>query len=334
MLIGIIILSFVTDYLINNSFGRNLPLIEAIISWAVALIFAAVDWMIMRRILIGLRQRFPSIQDDRKRILYFIFGIIATIIIVDFIGTLFFKFVIGLNYHSIDKIRLLVPIIIVSMMTMAIYEAIYFYTRLKVSIRLEEQSKQAIVQAQLDALKNQAQPHFFFNTMNTLRDIIDQNTKEEAKDFVDKISDIYRFILDKRDSNIIRLEDEIKFAQAYAHVQSERFGDNLEIIWNIPKEALSKAIVPMSIQLLLENAIKHNVVSRSKPLTVKVEKIGNHIVVSNKVQPKSTQLPSTGLGLENISGRYSLISEYPVEIINENDWFVVRLPLIHSNEKE
>ncbi len=332
MIIGIILLSFVTDFLINNSFGRGLPVIEAVISWAVALFFATVDWLIMRKILIFLRKKYPSFQDDVRRIVYFIIGIILTVVIVDFLGTLFFKYVIGLNYHMIEKLRLLIPVIIVSMMTMAIYEAIYFYTRLKISIRQEEQSKQVIVEAQLDALKNQAQPHFFFNTLNTLKDIIDQNTKEEAKDFVDKLSDIYRFILDKRDTNLITLDDEINFSKAYAHVQKERFGDNLHIHWNISPDILSKAVIPMSIQLLLENAIKHNVVSRSKPLTIEIKNVGNKIIVSNPLQPKTTQLPSTKLGLENISRRYALISETPVEIINDNTFFEVRLPLIDPNQ--
>ena len=92
-----------------------------------------------------------------------------------------------------------------------------------------------------------------------MRDIIDQNTKEEAKKFVDNISDVYRFILESGDANLIALRDEIKFSQSYMHIQSERFGGNLKVEWNISQDALNQLIVPMSLQLLLENAIKHNV---------------------------------------------------------------------------
>ena len=157
------------------------------------------------------------------------------------------------------------------MLTAAIYEAIYFYVRLKKSIREEEQSKQVLIQVELDGLRNQAQPHFFFNTLNTLRDIIDQNSKEDAKEFVDKLSDIYRYLLEAGNANLIPLKKELRFSKAYIYIQSERFGNNLKLNWDIPEAALDAMVVPMSLQLLLENAIKHNTISKSKPLLIQME---------------------------------------------------------------
>lgn len=217
---------------------------------------------------------------------------------------------------------------------MAVYEAIYLFVQLKKSIREEEQARQAIVQAQLDALRNQAQPHFFFNSLNTLRDIIDQNTKEEAKEFVDKLANVYRHILESGSTNLVSLHDELKFSQAYIHIQSERFGDNLKVTWNIPNHLLSSQIIPMSLQLLLENAIKHNVASRSKPLHIAVDVKEDRLQVQNTFQPKSTKIPSTKLGLKNIETRYGLITEEPIEITNGADHFVVTLPLLKTaNQK-
>jgi LytS/YehU family sensor histidine kinase len=237
------------------------------------------------------------------------------------------------NYYLTERFKVLLPIVIISVMIQAIYEAVYYHAMLKKIIREEEQAKQVMVQAQLDALRNQAQPHFFFNTLNTLRDIIDQNSKEYAKEFVDKLSNVYRFILESGNSNLISLRDELKFAHAYIHIQSERFGDNLQLQWDIPETVLDRMIVPMSVQLLLENAIKHNVVSRSKPLIIDVSIKEDHVLVENKIQAKSTQLPSTKLGLKNIEKRYALISNQSIEIKNDGHTFTVALPLLTLSDQ-
>ena len=217
---------------------------------------------------------------------------------------------------------------------MALYEAIYYNIRLKKSVREEEQAKQILIQAQLDALMNQAQPHFFFNTLNTLRDIIDQNPKEDAKEFVDKLSDIYRFLLEVGNDNLVPLKKELRFAKAYIHIQSERFGDNLKLSWDIPEVSLNMMVVPMSLQLLLENAIKHNVVSKAKPLRILVTIKNNRLVVENKMAPKSTKLPSTKVGLANIKKRYMLISGQSIEVQNDGNRFMVSLPLVTTSNKK
>lgn len=332
IVIGVISLSFVADYLFSNSFGRNLPWHAALISWSISLFFSILNWFTIREILIQLRRRFPSSKHNLKRIIIFFFAIVFTVVLIDFLGSAFLSKVIGINFNDIERSKLL-SIVLLGMMTMSIYEAVYYYTRLQKSIREEEQGKRAIVQAQLDALRNQAQPHFLFNTLNTLRDIIDQNTKEEAKEFVDKISDVYRFILESGNSNLIQLRNEIKFSKAYVHIQSERFGGNLNVNWNITDEALDLMIVPMSLQLLLENAIKHNVISKARALNIVVTAIDDKITVKNIIQAKSSQLPSTKLGLRNIQKRYSLISSRSIDINNNGNVFSVMLPLLLSTDQ-
>lgn len=332
--VGIFILSVVTTYLFSDTFAM-VSLSEAIISWVVALFFTTIDWVINRGIMIYLRRKYPAFRDDAKRIVLFFIAITCTVVLVDFVGGTLLSLIPGFNYGDrVSRIKMLLPIIFITIMTMAIYEAIYYNIRLKKSIRQEERSKQAIVQAQLDALRNQAQPHFFFNTLNTLRDIIDQNSKEDAKDFVDKLSDIYRFLLEAGNANLISLREELKFAKAYIHIQSERFGANLKLNWDIPETSYESMIVPMSLQLLLENAIKHNVISKAKPLIINVVVKENRLMVDNRIQPKSTQLPSTKVGLANIEKRYALISGESLEINNDGNRFIVSLPLVKlTNEK-
>ena len=329
VVIGIIVLSFVTDYLFNNSFSRY-PFVEAVLGWSVSLFFTICNWFIIRWVMIFLRKKYPALKDDATRIVLFFLTIVSTVIFVDFAGGTFLSWIWGVNYNPVSRSKILLPVIVISTMTMAIYEAMYYYVRLKKSIREEEQAKQVIVQAQLDALRNQAQPHFLFNSLNTLRDIIDQNSREDAREFVDKLSDVYRFILDSGNANLILLSAELRFARAYIHIQSERFGENLTLNWNIPEKALNMMIVPMSLQLLLENAIKHNVVSKAKPLVIDVEVRDNDLVVHNKMQPKSTQIPSTGVGLKNIEKRYALIAHRSLDIKNDGDRFMVSVPLLNS----
>lgn len=332
--IGILIISFVATYFSNNS-NEVLSLAEVVFSWGFLLFLGIIAWLIVRATLIFLRKKYPDFRDDAKRNALFFITIVCTVYFVNFIGGTIISFIPGVNMvGGKPMIKGLIFSILITIMIMAIYEAIYYNIRLKKSVREEEQSKQAIVQAQLDTLRNQAQPHFFFNTLNTLRDIIDQNSKEDAKEFVDKLSDMYRFLLEAGNANLISLRDELKFSKAYIHIQSERFGDNLKLNWNIPKASLDAMIVPMSLQLLLENAIKHNVISRAKPLEVNINIKDDCVVVDNRIQLKSTQLPSTKVGLKNIEKRYVLITEKSVEIVNNGNQFSVSLPLLKTSEQK
>ncbi len=333
IVIGILILSFITDYLFSNSFVRY-PFGKAVISWSMSLFFSTCDWFIMRAIMILLRKKYPALKDSVKRISLFFFSIVATVVFVDFVGGMVISLIWKIDYNPTYRSKIILPVILISTMTMAIYEAIYFYVKLKKSIREEEQAKQAIVQAQLDTLRNQAQPHFLFNSLNTLRDIIDQNSKEDAKQFVDKLSDVYRFILESGNFHLTSLRDELRFAKAYIHIQSERFGDNLKLNWNIPATSMELLIAPMSLQLLLENAIKHNIVSKSRPLIINVKIENDHLIVENRIQSKSTKTPSTRLGLKNIEKRYALISGKPLEIKNDGDQFEVAVPLLKLSDQK
>jgi len=331
-IIGILILATTTNYLFNNP-GDRTSFAILFIGWTSSLFVTICDWLINRRILIYLRKQFPDFKDDIKRMVILLFAIVAVIITVDLLaGSLISAILSLIGFYSVHSLhlRVIIPVIIITIMVMAIYEAVYYYVRLKTSIREEEQSKQAIIQAQLDTLRNQAKPHFLFNSFNTLRDIIDEESKEDAKEFVDKLSDVYRFILESGNENLTSLQKELKFVKSYVHIQKERFGDNLQVNWNIPEDKLLWHIVPMSLQLLVENAIKHNVVSKAKPLVIDVKVENDQLVISNQIQAKSTLISSTKIGLKNIEKRYALISNNSVDIVNDGVEFKVSLPLLRT----
>lgn len=335
VLIGILLLGLSAIYVFNFEVAQ-LTKIELIFTFTASFFISTCDWLVNRFILIRVRMIYPGLKDSIKRVIILGLCTIISVIMIDFLVVSFISLLAeNAHYNFQERVRSLLVVVFLTIMVMAIYEAIYFFILLQKSVREEEQSKQAIIQAELDALRNQAQPHFLFNSLNTLRDIIDQNPKEDAKKFVDKLSDIYRFLLESSSTNLISLNAELNFAKAYTHVQSERFGENLKVLWNIPPELEKKAIAPMSLQLLLENAIKHNIVSRAKPLEIRVDTSDDFLVVTNKIQKKSTQLTSTKMGLKNIEKRYELISDRSIKITNDGDLFSVALPLLnHRQTKE
>ena len=326
MLIGIPFLGIVTTFIFNRG---NANAFEIVISIIIASIFSGMNWLVMRQAMIMLRKKFPTLKESLKRYIILFLFIILTISTINLIGNLIFKQVFGPDFHSGD-FSAHVVIGIISVMTLSIYEVIYYLNKLKKSIINEEQTRQVVVQSQLDALRNQARPHFLFNSLNTLRDIVENDPKTQATSFIDHLADVYRFILDTGNDNVVTVREEVAFAKSYEYIQKERFGDNLQIEWNIPQHQMDKMIIPMSIQLLLENAIKHNVVSKAKPLKVEVSFVSKSIQVTNNLQVKRTKMPSTKLGLENIKKRYELSGMAVPSVIKSDSHFTVTLPIFEN----
>ncbi|WP_462253004.1 sensor histidine kinase [Ferruginibacter sp.] len=178
-------------------------------------------------------------------------------------------------------------------------------------------------------VRTQVNPHFLFNNLNTLSSLIPENPKH-AVDFVQQLSKVYRHILDVKDEKSILLKDELEVLNAYTFLLKTRFEKNLEVNINIPPEKMQQKIVPLSLQILMENAIKHNIVSSGKPLQINVFTENGSLVVSNNLQMKNQINESTGIGLDNIRNRYKLISERPVKVTESETNFTVSIPLIDN----
>jgi ligand-binding sensor domain-containing protein len=177
-------------------------------------------------------------------------------------------------------------------------------------------------------LKSQVNPHFLFNSLNTLANLIDENSNA-AIDYTVRLSDLYRNMLSYRDKDLILLTEEWEILENYLYIQKSRFGDALKLEVTMPEGIKhSRKIVPLALQLLVENAIKHNVVSKAKPLTIKIVATDNSITISNPVQPKLSKEKGAGLGLMNIRKRYNLLSKKQIYFGAINNEFVVKLPLI------
>ena len=211
--------------------------------------------------------------------------------------------------------------------------ALIWYIRDRdIRFRNIEAMKKEKMEYQYETLKSQINPHFLFNSFNTLITIIEDN-QDKAVDYVETLSDYFRSMLNYRDKDVIRLAEELDIVNAYFYLQRKRFGEHLSLNIDVPsivKEEFS--VPPLSIQLLVENAIKHNAVSHETPLKIdiSINEINQFLVVSNNLNPKKNHDPSTGIGLNNIFSRYKILTEQDVTVIRTDKHFIVELPLIKS----
>jgi len=300
------------------------------------LIITTVIWLGNRYIMIWARTRYPLFEQVRKRlVVQSLVMLVYTLIADNSLGYLLD--VCGLKHdHHLPGYGITYIIttsnaaaIFCSLTVVAIYESIYFMNELRKSVEEKERFKRESLYAQLDALKTQVNPHFLFNNLNTLSSIIPENP-QQAVDFVQQLSKVYRHILEVKDEKVISLKDELDVLKAYAFLLKTRFGNNLDIDINVPDEKLQKKVVPLSLQILMENAIKHNIVSSDKPLKIVVYAFNGKLVVSNNLQMKNQVNESTGIGLDNIRNRYKLLGNRQVEVTENELNFTVSIPLIEN----
>lgn len=196
-------------------------------------------------------------------------------------------------------------------------------------LRNAEQQKENM-RSRFEALRNQVNPHFLFNSLNALSSLVHEDA-DLAESFILKLTKIYRYVLDLQDQNLIRLEEELRFIDNYLFLQQIRFGNNLRLYSQIDARVLNLSVPPLSLQLLVENAIKHNVISAENPLTIELMVEGEDILlVKNNLQKRMKKLESTGIGQENLKARYTMLSERAPEFKEENDYYFARIPLLPS----
>ena len=192
----------------------------------------------------------------------------------------------------------------------------------------EEREKANMAQYRYVKLKHQVNPHFLFNSLNILDCLICEETPERASAYTHKLAGIYRYMLKSEDEMIVSLRDELVFVGLYVELLKERFPVGFEVEIDVPESLMSRMVLPCSIQLLIENATKHNAVNADKPLIIKVESKGESICVSNSIIPKMTKSPSTGLGQKYIRQMYLDLTGKEIEIVETEDDYSVILPLI------
>ena len=198
--------------------------------------------------------------------------------------------------------------------------------RYRKSMAEVEKFRKENAEYQFEMLKLQLNPHFLFNSLNTLSSLVHEDAAKSTE-FIRKLSDVYRYVLDNRNKELVTLRDEMEFIRSFAFLQELRFQGMIEFRFEVRDTALDKKIAPMTLQLLVENAVKHNVASRKMPLWIVIKAENQDIAVTNNFQPKDEQ-KGTGIGLKNITSRYEFLTGRKVKINHDENQFSVVIPLI------
>jgi sensor histidine kinase YesM len=276
-----------------------------------------------------LSQKFPWIQYPEKR---FIIGIVLTIgytlfVVVSLIEVFeYFKILI---FGEGSRYTLYGSIIITILISFFLHARHFLLFWRKASFEKEKFEKESIA-ARYESLKNQVSPHFLFNSLNALSNLVYEDPDNAVK-FIKQLSEVYRYVLDTREKEVVTLGEELKFLESYLYLQGFRFGHKLDVKIAVMNENIQ--VAPLALQMLIENAIKHNVISEEDPLTIRVYTDNGFLVVENNLQ-KKTSMPeelSSGLGLLNICKRYEFLSNEKVQITEDGKRFLVKLPALKVN---
>lgn len=197
----------------------------------------------------------------------------------------------------------------------------------KEAVRAERLEKEKII-TQYESLRNQVNPHFLFNSLNALSELVYEN-QELAVKYIRQLSRVYRYVLDSRNHEVASLHDELDFVESFIFLQQIRFGKNLLVDLKINRSD-TKYILPLSLQILLENSIKHNIISDENPLQINLYEEDSYVVIQNKVNKKRTTDKGTGIGLENIKMRYRYLTEKPAMIDETEEEFTVKIPILEE----
>jgi hypothetical protein len=301
--------------------------------WLFGLYFTAGYWLSNRQLWRVLLRRFPSPAQTPRR-LWLLAGLALVVTALATVALVLPPHLLLPADFPLTPAALLAGIrfsLVPTVAVLTLYEAAYFFQQWKASLRHAEGLARAATQAQLDALAQQLDPHFLFNSLNTLAALIDP-ADAAAQHYVEGLADVYRYVLLSRERPTVPLAEEMAFVQTYVALQKVRFRENVQVSYDLPPAALARQVAPLSVQVLVENALKHNEASQARPLHLRLvaDAHGTALRVENTWQPRPAGLaPGTGTGLANVRQRYALLgASQPVAVEQASGIFAVTLPLL------
>ena len=301
------------------------------LKWMGEFLAVALLWIVIRWLYIELLKRRSGLKNMKIRLLiiplFLIPYFLISIWFIEYIQPYF-----DWSYQQYQDPEVSVQITtgaIIFLIDMGLYEALHLFVELKNTKIREEKLKKENLTAQLANLRNQISPHFLFNSLNTLVYLIDED-KEKSKEFVHKLSYIYKTVLDSSKKDLVSIKEELEYINAYTGLLKKRFGRNLMFNFNIPLKDLDKKIMALSLQLGIENAVKHNVVSKKQPLKIDIATIDGFLIIKNNLQKREVTSINGGLGIMNICNRYHLITKKEVLIEKSENFFTLKLPLLDT----
>jgi two-component system LytT family sensor kinase len=278
--------------------------------------------------------RFPWSTAWLKRTLIDVLLILLIAIVSAFIFSLIAKGNQGLSADwSAGFAKFFTFSFIACMTFILLVEAIVFFNERQMYLNKSEQLLRENLQTKFEVLKNQINPHFLFNNLNVLSSLVYQDPKV-ADRFIIEFSKIYRYILDMQAKAMVSLESELNFLDSYTYLLKQRFKDGITVKKEISSSLLQKKIPPLTLQLLMENVVKHNIISMEHPLTVYLKEEDDRLIFKNKITLRNQSEKLSGLGFNNIQERYKLVSSRSVTIQKEDGFFLVSLPLLDMEEDD
>lgn len=289
-------------------------------------------WKGMTSIVSVLERKLPWLKYPVKRLVVQVLAMTLIAGIIIFIGfSIWIWLSEDLNFRSVISFILpsLKVVYIFMFLSLILGNAVLFFKNWRDAAIQQEELKRAHLALQYQTLKDQVRPHFLFNSLSSLVTLINTDT-EKATHFVHKLSDVYRYVLEQRDSELVPLREEVKFLEDYIYLQKIRYGENLQV--HIKLElGQHRMMIPLSLQMLVENAIKHNEVSREHPLVIDIYSSGeDQVVIKNSLQKKEVTEKSPGMGIENLQKRIAFFTDKPLLIQEEQQTFTVTIPTVPS----
>jgi hypothetical protein len=214
----------------------------------------------------------------------------------------------------------------ITLLVISLYESVYFFRAWRRSCLRAACLGKAHTRSQVAALRQQVDPHFLFNTLSALSALVGDNAP--AQEFIDELARVYRYLLAQRDQPLVTVATEMAFVESYLYLHRIRHQEGMQVVSHLSAEALHRYVPPLAIQLLLENALKHNVASARRPLRIELREEAGHLLVTNNVQPKTTLHLSPGVGLRNLQQQFRLLAGRAVRVQASAARFTVHLPLL------
>lgn len=333
--VGIIIFLLIVTLQILNGIGFNSPA-EIFMMFFYTMIYSLVLFFINVYYFRFLLKTFSDGVFKAKNIFKGAVGAILITLVALFFIRFFIEILIeGKNIYGFflnEKIENYLLPFLISVMVTAVFYTIYYYRNKQEAKVVEHKIKAGKASAQFDALKSQLDPHFLFNSLNVLTGLIEENP-QAATQYTTTLSRVYRYVLEHKNKNLVSIKEEIDFAKLYMTLLSVRFSDSID--FRAPEELKNPEarVAPLSLQLLLENAVKHNQLTPAKKLKISIEETDDYLVVGNNLQEKTSLKGSTGFGLKNIKERFKHWTDLPVEVRKTPTEFRVSLPLIGESAR-
>lgn len=307
-----------------------------LISFPLIFVIGIGSWRTQIAIQNLIQYKYPGLKQTRHRI-----GFLAALVVpVMSLSVIFIFFIYDhfnlLNYSlkPNDVEFGLLAGFSVNLIFVTLYEVDYVVERLKESMVEKENLKQQAIQHEFDSLKNQVNPHFLFNCFNTLSSLISED-RAKAEIFLNELSKVYRYLLRNNEDGLSTVDNEIKFIRSYYGLLKTRHGEALQMTIDIDKRYLPYLLPSLTLQLLVENVVKHNMLSKTHPLVIEIfTTAGNKLVVNNNLQRRTVKAPSNRVGLENIKSKYELLNQQGFQVMEDGKNFTVVLPLIWNNAVE